>query len=58
MTEPDERIANGYDTFYRAWGTSPTLRRLWRDKVTGRVSHFTHSYRRYRADSASSRLID
>ena len=33
--EPDERISSGYDAFYEAWGKSPTLRRIWRDEVTG-----------------------
>jgi ubiquinone/menaquinone biosynthesis C-methylase UbiE len=28
-------IAGGYDAFYAAWGRSPTLRRIWRDHVTG-----------------------
>jgi SAM-dependent methyltransferase len=28
-------IASGYDVFYTAWGCSPTLRRIWREHVTG-----------------------
>jgi ubiquinone/menaquinone biosynthesis C-methylase UbiE len=28
-------MAKGYDTFYAAWGGSPTLRRIWREHVTG-----------------------
>ena len=31
----DDLIASGYDAFYAAWGTSPTLRRIWREHVTG-----------------------
>jgi ubiquinone/menaquinone biosynthesis C-methylase UbiE len=32
----DDPVASGYDAFYAAWGTSETLRSLWRDDVTGR----------------------
>ena len=35
MTEPDDLVATGYDAFYAAWGRSPTLRRIWREYVTG-----------------------
>lgn len=31
----DDLIARGYDSFYAAWGSSPTLRQIWRDHVTG-----------------------
>jgi SAM-dependent methyltransferase len=31
----DDVIATGYDAFYSAWGRSPTLRRIWREHVTG-----------------------
>jgi SAM-dependent methyltransferase len=33
--EPDDLVASGYDAFYAAWGRSPTLRRIWRERVTG-----------------------
>jgi SAM-dependent methyltransferase len=33
--DDDDLIASGYDAFYAAWGRSPTLRRIWRDYVTG-----------------------
>lgn len=35
MSDADDLIANGYDSFYSAWGRSPTLRRIWREHVTG-----------------------
>jgi ubiquinone/menaquinone biosynthesis C-methylase UbiE len=35
MSEPEDLVASGYDSFYAAWGTSPTLRQIWRDHVTG-----------------------
>lgn len=35
MTESDDLIAGGYDAFYAAWGRRPTLRRIWREHVTG-----------------------
>jgi SAM-dependent methyltransferase len=28
-------IAEGYESFYAAWGRSPALRRIWREHVTG-----------------------
>ena len=28
-------VTKGYDSFYAVWGCSPTLRRIWRDHVTG-----------------------
>jgi ubiquinone/menaquinone biosynthesis C-methylase UbiE len=28
-------VARGYDSFYAVWGSSPTLRRIWREHVTG-----------------------
>jgi SAM-dependent methyltransferase len=28
-------VARGYDAFYAVWGRSPTLRRIWREHVTG-----------------------
>ena len=35
MPDADDVVARGYDAFYGAWGRSPTLRRIWRDHVTG-----------------------
>ena len=35
MADPHDPVASGYDSFYAAWGTSPTLRAIWRDHVTG-----------------------
>jgi SAM-dependent methyltransferase len=35
MSESEDLVASGYDTFYAAWGTSPTLRHIWREHVTG-----------------------
>jgi len=35
VSDADDLIASGYDSFYSAWGRSPTLRRIWRDHVTG-----------------------
>lgn len=35
MAGDDDPIASGYDVFYAAWGRSPTLRRIWREYVTG-----------------------
>jgi SAM-dependent methyltransferase len=35
MSGADDPIASGYDTFYATWGRSPTLRRIWREHVTG-----------------------
>lgn len=31
----DDLVASGYDAFYASWGRSPTLRSIWREKVTG-----------------------
>lgn len=28
-------VAGGYDSFYAAWGRSPTLRSIWREHITG-----------------------
>jgi SAM-dependent methyltransferase len=30
-----ELVAAGYESFYAQWGRSPTLRRIWREHVTG-----------------------
>ena len=35
MTDPVDLVASGYDAFYETWGTSPTLRAIWREHVTG-----------------------
>jgi ubiquinone/menaquinone biosynthesis C-methylase UbiE len=35
MSDADDLIASGYDSFYVAWGRSPTLRQIWREHVTG-----------------------
>jgi ubiquinone/menaquinone biosynthesis C-methylase UbiE len=35
VTDEDDLIVSGYDSFYEAWGRSPTLRRIWRDHATG-----------------------
>ncbi|MGQ0831353.1 MAG: class I SAM-dependent methyltransferase [Microthrixaceae bacterium] len=35
LGEPDDLVASGYDSFYEAWGKSPTLRAIWREHVTG-----------------------
>lgn len=35
MSDAGDPIASGYDAFYEAWGQSPTLRRIWREHVTG-----------------------
>jgi SAM-dependent methyltransferase len=34
-TDPADLVASGYEAFYAAWGKSPTLRRIWREHVTG-----------------------
>jgi SAM-dependent methyltransferase len=34
-TDPEDVVGSGYDAFYEAWGTSPTLRAIWREHVTG-----------------------
>lgn len=31
----EDPLASGYDSFYEAWGRSPTWRRIWREHVTG-----------------------
>ena len=33
--DPSDLVAAGYEAFYAAWGQSPTLRRIWREHVTG-----------------------
>jgi SAM-dependent methyltransferase len=33
--EGTDLVASGYDSFYAAWGQSPTLRQIWREHVTG-----------------------
>ncbi len=33
--ESSDLIAGGYDALYAVWGRSPTLRRIWRQNVTG-----------------------
>ena len=35
MSDADDLIASGYDSFYVVWGRSPTLRQIWREHVTG-----------------------
>lgn len=35
VPDANDRVARGYDAFYEAWGRSPTLRRIWREQVTG-----------------------
>ena len=35
MSDDGDLVASGYDLFYSSWGRSPTLRRIWRDHVTG-----------------------
>ncbi len=35
VADADDLVASGYDAFYAAWGRSPTLRRIWREHVTG-----------------------
>jgi SAM-dependent methyltransferase len=35
MSDAGDVVASGYDAFYAGWGRSPTLRRIWRDHVTG-----------------------
>jgi SAM-dependent methyltransferase len=35
MSEASDLVASGYDAFYSMWGQSPTLRRIWRQHVTG-----------------------
>ena len=35
VPDKSDVVAKAYDSFYAAWGRSPTLRRIWRDHVTG-----------------------
>ena len=35
MSDSSDLVASGYDAFYTSWGESPTLRRIWREHVTG-----------------------
>jgi SAM-dependent methyltransferase len=35
MSEAADLISDGYDAFYATWSRSPTLRRIWRQHVTG-----------------------
>jgi hypothetical protein len=35
MSEASDLVTSGYDAFYSTWGQSPTLRRIWRQHVTG-----------------------
>lgn len=35
MSDERDVVAMGYDSFYAVWGRSPTLRRIWREHVTG-----------------------
>jgi ubiquinone/menaquinone biosynthesis C-methylase UbiE len=35
MSDSSDLVARGYEAFYASWGRSPTLRRIWRDHVTG-----------------------
>ncbi len=35
MSPDPDPVATGYDAFYASWGQSPTLRRIWREDVTG-----------------------
>jgi SAM-dependent methyltransferase len=35
VSEADDLVASGYEAFYSSWGQSPTLRRIWREHVTG-----------------------
>lgn len=35
MSHAEDLVASGYDAFYSSWGRSPTLRRIWREHVTG-----------------------
>jgi hypothetical protein len=34
-SDRSDLVATGYEAFYAAWGKSPTLRRIWREHVTG-----------------------
>lgn len=35
MSDAGDLVASGYDAFFAAWGHSSTLRRIWRQHVTG-----------------------
>jgi SAM-dependent methyltransferase len=35
VSDTGDLVASGYDAFYASWGRSPTLRRIWREHVTG-----------------------
>jgi ubiquinone/menaquinone biosynthesis C-methylase UbiE len=35
VSDAGDLVASGYDAFYASWGRSPTLRRIWREHVTG-----------------------
>ena len=35
MSDSSDLVASGYEAFYAKWGESPTLRRIWREQVTG-----------------------
>jgi len=35
VSEGSDLVASGYEAFYARWGESPTLRRIWREHVTG-----------------------
>lgn len=35
MSDENDVVAMGYDAFYAVWDRSPTLRRIWREHVTG-----------------------
>ena len=35
VSEGSDLVASGYEAFYATWGESPTLRRIWREHVTG-----------------------
>jgi SAM-dependent methyltransferase len=35
VSESSDLVAQGYEAFYSSWGQSPTLRRIWREHVTG-----------------------
>jgi SAM-dependent methyltransferase len=35
VSDSSDLVASGYNAFYASWGESPTLRRIWREHVTG-----------------------
>ena len=35
VSDSSDLVASGYEAFYARWGESPTLRRIWREQVTG-----------------------